>query len=242
MIPGEEVTVNLDGGRKPVHINAIGISRLIEPIDVTGIVPTMQANVNSILDAGGLASINHPNYKWSFDHRQIAQISGATLLEVFNGHPAVNVYGAPGRPSYEEIWDGVLSAGRPIFGVATDDSHHYKEFGPDRSNPGRGWLMVRSERLSQEAIVDSIASGDFYSSTGVVLSELAVSRQAISLRIEPYYDSVYTTRFIGREGRVYAEVTGSEADYSVRGDEGYVRASVSSSTGTRAWTQPIILG
>ena len=241
MIPGEEVTVNLHGGRRPVHINAIGISRLIEPIDATDVVPTMQANINSIVAAGGLASINHPNYKWSFDHRQIAQVTGATLLEVFNGHPAGNVYGAPGRPGYEEIWDGVLSAGRPIFGVATDDSHNYKEFRPNLSNPGRGWLMVRARKLSQDAIVDSISSGDFYSSTGVVLPELKISRKAISLRIEPYYDSIYTTRFIGREGRVYAEVTGSEADYSVRGDEGYVRASVSSSTGTRAWTQPIFV-
>ena len=73
MIPGEEVSVNIHGGETAIHINGIGISRVVEPVDATEIVPTLQANVDAILGAGGIASINHPNYKWSFDHRAIAQ-------------------------------------------------------------------------------------------------------------------------------------------------------------------------
>ena len=48
MIPGEEVTVNINNGATAIHINAIGISKVIEPIDAKGIVQTLQANVNSI--------------------------------------------------------------------------------------------------------------------------------------------------------------------------------------------------
>ena len=135
MVPGEEVTLSIHEGRTPIHINAIGISRVVEPIDAREIVPTMQANVDAIIGAGGIASINHPNSRWSFDHDHIKEVTGATLLEIYNGHPASNVHGAPGKASYEEIWDGVLSAGRTIFGVATDDSHHYKDFHPARSQP-----------------------------------------------------------------------------------------------------------
>ena len=166
MIPGEEVSVNAGTGAIPVHLNGIGISRVIEPIDAGQVVPTIQANVDAIIDAGGIASINHPNYKWAFDHKVIRQVRGASLLEVFNGHPAVNVYGAPGKFSYEEIWDGVLSAGRAIYGVATDDSHRYHDFAPELSNPGRGWVVVRAQELSKEAIVDALASGEFYSYGG----------------------------------------------------------------------------
>ena len=36
-------------------------------------------------------------------------------MEIHNAHPAVNGYGAPGKPSVEEMWDLVLSAGRVIF-------------------------------------------------------------------------------------------------------------------------------
>ena len=61
MIPGEEVTVNLAGGAIAVHINAIGIANLVEPIDSGDVVSTLQANIKAIVNAGGIASINHPN-------------------------------------------------------------------------------------------------------------------------------------------------------------------------------------
>lgn len=241
MIPGEEVSVRINEGRTAVHINAIGITRVVEPVDAVKLVPTLQANVNAILDAGGIASINHPNYTWAFDHSAISQVDGASLLEIYNGHPAVNVYGAPGKPSYEEIWDGVLSAGKLIFGVATDDAHNYNDFSPSLSNPGRGWLMVRAQELSSEAIVEALASGDFYASTGVTLEELELSRDHISLKVAQERDFMYATRFVGRDGKVYAEVTGTEASYSAVGAEGYLRAVVLNSSGRKAWTQPVFL-
>ena len=190
MVPGEEVSASVQSGTLPIHIGGIGITRVIEPIDAGGVVATIQANVDAVLQAGGIASLNHPNFKWAFDHEAIKQVTGASLLEVFNGHPAVNLYGAPGRPSCEQIWDGVLSAGRAIFGVATDDSHNFKDFAPHLSNPGRGWVMVRAEELTSEAIVEALATGEFYASTGVVLDEVEGSQDAIHLKIEPIGDNV----------------------------------------------------
>ena len=241
MVPGEEVTLSIHGGQTPVHINGIGISHLVEPIDAGEIVPTIQANVDAIVSAGGVASINHPNFRWSFDHNHIKQVRGASLLEVFNGHPRANIHGAPGKASYEEIWDGVLSAGRAIFGVATDDSHNYKDFHPGMSNPGRGWVVVHAEELVSEAIVEGLASGNFYASTGVELTDLKSSSQVVSLRIEQQSDFVYTTSFIGRDAKTYAETTGLEASYEPMGTEGYIRAVVKSSSGGKAWTQPVFL-
>ena len=241
MIPGEEVSVRIDGGDVPVHLNGIGISRMVEPIDGGDVVGTLQANIDAIIGAGGIASINHPNYAWAFDHNAISQVTGASLLEVFNGHHSANLYGAPGRPSCEEIWDRVLSAGVVIFGVATDDAHHYSDFAHDRANPGRGWVMVRSHELTTEAIVESLASGRFYSSTGVTLTEVHLMAEMISLRIEPERDYIYVTRFVGRDGVEHAAEVGTEAAYRFKGDEGYVRAVVTSSSGALAWTQPTFL-
>ena len=241
MIPGEEISAQIKNGAVPIHVNGIGISRVIEPIDAGEIVPTLQANVDAILDAGGIASINHPNFYWAFDHEHIKQVAGASLLEVFNGVPETNVYGAPGRPSYDEIWDGVLSAGRAIFGVATDDSHNYRDFTAATSNPGRGWVVVRASELNQEAVVDALASGEFYASTGVTLAERDVSEGSIHLAIEPVSDYLYSTSFIGQGGRTVATADGLEASYQVRGNEGYVRAMVRNSSGRRAWTQPLFV-
>ena len=158
-----------------------------------------------------------------------------------NGHPATNIYGAPDRPDNEQIWDHVLSAGKAIFGVATDDSHNYSDFSPARSNPGRGWVMVRADELSSPAIVEGLASGSFYASTGVTLTELEVSKGAIRVEIEQEHDFVYTTSFTGAKGVSLDEVVGREAAYEVRGGEGYVRATVRASSGQKAWTQPVFV-
>lgn len=242
MIPGEEVSLRVHNGSKAVHLGAIGISRLVEPIDAVDVVPTLQANVDAIIEAGGIAAINHPNFSWAFDHVEISQVRGAHLLEIYNGHPQVNVYGAGGKPSYEEIWDKVLSSGLPIWGVATDDSHQFKgEFSPARINPGRGWVMVRADGLDQDSIMDGLQSGEFYASTGVTLPELEQGPEGIKLRIAEDGDFMYTTRFVGKDGVTLKVVFGLEAEYQPRGDEGYFRATVTCTNGGSAWTQPVFL-
>ena len=241
MVPGEEVSVNILQGTVPVHINGIGISRVVEPVDTGDVVSTLQANVDAIIQAGGIASINHPNFKWAFDHEVLKQVNGATMVEVFNGHRATNVYGGPGKPSAEQVWDGVLSAGRLIFGAATDDSHHYHDFNLSKANPGRGWVVARATELAQDAIVDALASGDFYSSTGVALADLEASPKVMRLTVEQDRDEVYTISFTGREGVLLASSAGPEAAYFPSGDEGYVRATVMSSSGGKAWVQPVFI-
>ena len=241
MIPGEEISVRINNGETAIHLGGIGITRLVEPIDGDDVVHTLQANINAIVGAGGIASINHPNYTWAFDHKAINAVNGASLLEIFNGHPSVNVYGAPGKPSYEDIWDGVLTAGKIIFGVATDDSHHFRDFHPMKVNPGRGWVMVWAEELSSNAIVEALSLGKFYSSTGVTLVDVDLSPDVISIKVEPERDFIYTTRIIGQNGAVFAEEVGTSCTYQIQGDEGYVRAVVTSSSGPKAWTQPVFL-
>ena len=241
MIPGEEVSASILEGTVPVHIGGIGISRVIEPIDTSEIVSTIQANVDAILAAGGIAAINHPNAGWAIDHEHLKKVDGASLLEIYNGWPGTNGAGAPGKFSNEQIWDGVLSSGKPIFGVATDDAHHYRDFTHLRANPGRGWVMVRAAELTADAIVDGLAAGGFYASTGVTLADLKMSEDAVRIEIEQQAESVYTTSFQGRDGAVLAEITGPQATYRPTGDEGYVRATVRASSGVKAWTQPVFV-
>ena len=58
LIPGEEVTSRLFDNTVPVHVNGIGIKRLVEPAYEDSAFRTLQENVNRIREAGGLASIN----------------------------------------------------------------------------------------------------------------------------------------------------------------------------------------
>ncbi len=241
LIPGEEVSARILGGDIPIHLNGIGISRVVEPIDAGGVVETLQVNVDLITEAGGIASLNHPNASWAYDHKDIVQIEGATLLEVYNGWPGSNSEGAPGKYSGEEIWDNVLSTGKIIYGIAVDDAHHYSDFTHTMANPGRGWIVVNAEQLTNESIIDSLIAGKFYFSTGIDIEDISMLDEGIELVISQHRDYIYNTKFIGKDGEALKEVTGLQPKYEFSGDEEYVRASIKSSIGTRAWTQPTFL-
>jgi len=244
LIPGEEVTLVL--GEVPVHLNGIGLKkqigmeRYVEPELARTVPETLQVAVDRIRDAGGLVQINHPNYKWAFDDRAMRQVNGASLLEVFNGHPITNSPGGGGTPGAESMWDRLLTTGHRIWGVATDDAHHLQgEFAPTRGNPGRGWVMVRAGDLSEEEIVEALGNGEFYASTGVSLAEVSANGRSLEIEIEPAGDIRYTTIFAGDGGRELWRSHGESVDYAISRLDTFVRATVYASNGARAWTQPL---
>jgi hypothetical protein len=241
LIPGEEVS---DGfADKPLHINAINIREVIPPQKGESIPATLQNNVDAILKQGGLAQLNHPNWRWAFTDREITQVKGARLLEIYNFSYNCNNFGAGGEPGMEEIWDRVLSAGILIYGVASDDAHDYTgEFSPKKSNPGTGWIMVKAAALTTEAIFGALERGDFYATNGVLLKDIQISETEYRVDIAAESQARYTTAFIGKDGSILKEVFGTTAVYAFQGDELYVRARISSSSGEFAITQPLMLG
>jgi len=166
----------------------------------------------------------------------------------------------------------------PLFGLATDDSHNYHGTS-NVSISGRGWIMVRSRHLTPESIIRAMQAGDFYASTGVVLNDIRFDEETgtLSIDIEPDGEAAFTTQFICTRrdadlsgepvlrddgvplhatmrysdtvGEVLAEVEGLHPDYTLSGDELYVRAVITSSAPSenptnenqlkKAWTQPV---
>ena len=249
MIPGEEVTV-----REPfnIHMGAIGIYSYVEPVYGNDPVDTIRANTNAIHAAGGIAVLNHPNYRWAVNHEMINKVKELKFFEVFNGDKATNNLGGEDVKSMEEMWDFLLSNGKLIYGVATDDSHHYKNFSSLLSNPGRGWIMVKSETRNQDDILDNFAKGNFYSSTGVFISDILINKKEISLDIDTnsiqissvpilFSDYKFKTQFIGQYGIVLDETWDLNPKYKIKGHEKYIRAVITNSTGHKAWTQPIFI-
>lgn len=241
VIGGQEVTDSYD--RKPYHMNALGTSTVVMPNRLPGAVETLQKNIDDVVKAGGIAQINHPNYGWALTADHLIKLQNYTLLEIHNGHPLVNNLGGGGSPSAEAIWDSILSSGKLVFGVADDDSHFFKRIGdPTAPTPGQGWIYVRSAELTPAAIMNSIRKGDFYASTGVELSDYQATSKQIVITIKEERSSKYRIQFIGRGGRILSESFASPATYTIKGDEGYVRAKIYESNGKMAWTQPVMVG
>ena len=93
---------------------------------------TFATNIAAVLAQGGIAQVNHPNYRWSVKPEDLYNLPDGTLLEIWNGQGHINDLGgevAPGdvRPSAEGFWDILLSRGKRVWGVGSDDSHDFTE-------------------------------------------------------------------------------------------------------------------
>lgn len=237
LVPGEEVTTAF--GKLPIHVNALGLTSLVEPQKGLSVTETIQKNVNAIREHEGVASLNHPNFGWAAASKDISGVSNLGLFEVYNGHPMVNNNGGGGFESLDEMWDALLTAGKRLRGIAVDDAHHFKIFSKGSSNPGRGWIMLRGTGLTKDEIMRSLADGDFYASNGVAFADLSISSKEIRIKTARRENEKFRTFFIGDGGKVLNVSTDDDPSYTMKGGEKYVRARVESSYGDAAWTQPV---
>ena len=240
VIKGEELSDAF--GDKPLHINGLDCPSRSRRSMGPASLDVLQRSVDAIRARKRRAAHQPSQFRWAISGDDLAHVERMQLFEIFNGHPQVNNVGGGGVPGTEEIWDRLLSSGRTIYGIADDDAHVFKEPGnPDVAGPGRGWVVVRAERLAPRPIVEALDRGDFYASTGVELRDYQVTAAQMTLTITETPHSKYRVQFVGKNGRVLKEVASSPASYTFTGDEGYVRAKVIESNGRMAWTQPVVV-
>lgn len=264
MIQSEEISDRSQG--VPVHMNATNIQELIPPVGGTTVREAMANNLRAVAEQARktgkpiVLHLNHPNFGYAVTAEDLAAVVQERFVEIYNGHPGVNVLGDDDHASVEKIWDIVNTIrlaqlfAPPLFGVGTDDSHHYH--GRGTSRPGRSWIMVRGDELDADVITEKITRGDFYSSSGVKLIDVVYNskKQKLDLLIDQEVGVTYTTKFIGTTtsadlsskekktangkkvtriysedvGAVLATVSGIRPTYQFKGDELYVRAVVTS--------------
>ena len=240
VIKGEELTTRF--GDKPLHINGLDVGRPIDPRAGDSVLDVLQRNVDAIREENGVPHINHPSFGWAITADELGAVRRTRLFEVFNGHPRVNNLGGGGTPSLEAMWDAILSKGTLLYGIAVDDAHSFKDPGnPDLATPGRGWVMVRTDRLETRSLLEALERGDFYATTGVELIDYRSSAERIAVTVKATSFSKYRVQFIGQGGNVLYEAADPIAEYVIRGNEGYVRAKVLESNGRTAWLQPVMI-
>jgi len=266
VIRGQEITQQLvdptyPGGVRQLHVNGINLERAIMPIGYPGPARGISAklayerNMAAIVAAGGIAQVNHPNLEWSVHLEDLLPLSQPFLFEVWNAFPTSNNLGGTDdggtrNLSTEELWDGLLSSGKVVWAVGSDDAHDYQHM-DDRETPGPGkaWIMIQAASLTVADIMDALRRGHFYATTGITLASYVADERGIAMEIAPSREwspalkpsARYRTRFVGANGRVLLETTGHSAQYRFNGTEQYVRAAIIDSDGRRAWTQPIFL-
>ena len=273
MIPGEEVS-----DYKHIHTTGMNVSREVfpqYPNELSTIKDNrfdnfktylMQKHTDSIRSANGIPILNHPNWNSGASAADIQKVEGLNMIELYNGHPDVNNWGNEEHASMEKKWDSLLTAGRKIYGVSSDDAHFFKKWAIDESNPGRGWVMVKSKELTANSITNAMVKGDFYASSGVILSQIVKNNKTYKVKIDvdrsleelksPLLVGYKTGKeaegfsieFISDSGKIIQTSIGTSAKLKIPKGVQYVRAKIiysreisSNSERFFAWTQPIFL-
>jgi hypothetical protein len=241
LIPGEEVIGYANASKDELEINALNIQKAILPLRGSTDLGTLQECINAARRQNGVPVINHPNYKWRLGGDILLDSRQCNLFELYNGFPGTNSQGGDGHPGLEEVWDFLLTSGKRIYGVASDDAHSYTQFSPEVSNPGRGWVVVRSKCFDVKEIMRNLDSGLFYSSTGVEIVNLLIEPTRIEIIIKDTGNTEYTTDFIGSAGKLLYSTKNNPAVYYLSSEGTYVRARITDKDGHCAWIQPIFV-
>ncbi len=207
LIQGEEVSDKF--GKLPIHLCAANLQEVIPPLGGQSVAETIQNDVNALIAQrertrqAMIIHLNHPNFGWGVTAEDLAQIRGEKFFEVYNGHPGVHNTGDEKHASTERIWDIVNTLRLTelqlplMYGLATDDGHSYHNIPSRASEPGRGWVMVLADRLTDEALIAGLEAGRFYSSSGVTLDEVTADQKRVALTIRGEAGVTYKTEFIG---------------------------------------------
>lgn len=264
VIKSEEVTSGFEG--KPVHINVTNIQNKIEPVKGTSVLDVMQRTIDATLkqreetNTPMFAHINHPNFHYGISAEDFKKLNGERFFEVYNGHPSVNNEGDATHPSIEKMWDLInvsyVQNGKPLlYGVATDDSHNYHVQSSKHSNTGRGWVMVESDSLVTNSLIDAMESGKFYSSSGIDLKTVHHNTNSYTVVINPVEGVNYEIIFYAYQENAEDVVEvmrekGIGASYKIDKKDVFVRAKVISDQKianpyregetSQAWTQPVL--
>ncbi len=264
IVPAEEVSASFE--KAPLHMNAVNLQQEFKPLTGSSIVETIRANLKFVADQETstgqpmFVHLNHPNFKWAITAEEIAEVVEERFFEVYNGHKQVFVNGDDVRAGNEKLWDiantlrlSKLHA-QPLFGVGTDDSHNYHG---EEQSPGRGWVVVKAEKLEAGALVNAMKKGDFYASSGVTLEDVSFKDNTLHLVIKGEPGVTYSTRINGTlkdydaatteatmpkgdphpvrknysadVGKVLATIEGTDVSYKLTGKELFVRATIVSS-------------
>jgi len=262
LIPGIEVT-----GKRVIHTTGLNVHGYINPgLEYNSVTEVIQHQIDSIIAGSGLPIMNHPNFRTGAHASQILPVKGLHLIEIFNGHPSVFNWGVEGvHAPVETKWDSLLTLGQKYYAVASDDIHHLDQFFPERANPGRGWVMVKSNVLSADSITAAMARGDFYASNGVILKTILLTGNTFMVKVDqdatteelksPYLTGNivpegkpgFAVEFIGTDGRILQKTEGDSATYIIDSNELYTRCRVTYCRWRSenkyemlyAWTQPV---
>lgn len=155
------------------HLVAVGLPLDFSPCSATEDGPALARRAR---EAGAFVAIAHP--AWSqLDLEDGLAIDAAHAVEIYNHGCAVENDRGDGL----YLLDQLLNTGRRLTAIATDDAH-FAHF--DRDAFG-GWVHVKAEENTPDALLEALKAGHMYSSQGPQIHDIAIDENRLSIACSP---------------------------------------------------------
>lgn len=220
------------------HWNGFFLNEVIMPTEDY----TCQEAIDAVRAQGGLIQLNHyctgpfTPASWSATAEDILSFeNGPDFLEIWNtGTELTQAH------DDKSIWDAVLTAGKVVWGSATDDFHPSVT---EALEYNKGWNMIWLDSLCAINVYESLVTGNFYASTGVEITNYQVTDFGSYIEISIESSNADKIAFWGPNHQVIYEVDESSASF-VLDSHSYIRIELRESgflgMGNKyAWTQPV---
>ncbi len=209
------------------HILAVGLPLDFAPPVEGETGPEIAARA---LDAGAYVAVAHPHW-YGLTEADARSLGPVHAVEIFNG---VSVDDNDRAESWYML-DLLSSRGLRYSACATDDAH----FLPGYQDFGLGWVHVKAEELTPDAILTALKAGHYYSSTGPQIYDIQVEPgKRVYIRCSPV-NSAFFSGILSKTA--YHNGYGlTEFELSLEKFDGaYGRVTVRDGLGRRAWSNPI---
>lgn len=223
---GAEVHAPATSRAEPWHIVAVGLPPDFPATGPTETGPTLARRCR---EAGAFVAIAHPHW-YNLTLEDALTLDAAHAVEVYNHTCAIECDRGDGLV----MLDALLSAGRRIDVIATDDSHwsQMDAFG--------AWVMVKAEENAPTALLDALKSGRHYATQGPEFHEIARDGDHLVIRCTAAANII----LIGPAARMRTH-PGQQVTHARLPLEpfagGWCRAVVLDAAGKRAWSNPLWL-
>lgn len=215
------------------HILAVGLPPDFAPSNSPHFVPvagqeTAAQIAQRAVDAGAFVAIAHP--QWSgLTLEDARSVTAAHAVEIYNHGCAMGC----DRPDGFAIADLLLSEGRRLTLIATDDAHFSE---PDFFG---GWVMVKAQANEPEALLAALKAGHFYSTQGPELRDVRIEDNRVIVESSAVSSVIAIGWGTGAKGVHGHSMTRAEVPLDRLNNSPWIRVAVIDAAGRRAWSNPI---
>ncbi len=189
--------------------------------------------IKNAREKGFFITYNHP--VWSLETGEnYNAYEGMHAMEICNFGCIIAGYLDYAPQAYDEM----LSHGKRIYCIATDDNHNRVEADDPRTGSFGGFTVIKAEKLEYETITKALQDGHFYASQGPEIHDLWVEDGEIHITCSPAERVILTCGQRRASIRLQSDhgkpVT--EASFKLDPNDGYVRITVVDEKGLPANT------